>query len=65
MTNEIARLIRHIITPLVLLMVQQGWLPEAAQGDVTEAAIIIITLAGTFLWSWLNEQKALRKEPPQ
>lgn len=65
MTNEIARLIRHIITPLVLLLVQAGWLPEAMQGDVTEAVIIILTLVLTFLWSWYNEQKALKKDPPK
>lgn len=65
MTNEISRLIRHIITPLVIILVDQGWLPQAAQGDVTEAAMIIATLAITFLWSWYNEQKALKKDPPK
>lgn len=54
--REINRLIRHLVAPLVAYAVAQGWLPEYAQGDVTEAAVLVIALALPVVWSWAREK---------
>lgn len=56
--KEINRLIRHLVAPLVAYAVAQGWLPEYAQGDVTEAAVIGVALVVPVAWSWAREQWA-------
>jgi len=58
MTREIQRLIRHGVAPVVAYAVAQGWLPEYMQGDVTEAAVLLIAVAGPLAWSWARERWA-------
>ena len=54
--RELNRLIRHIVAPLVTYAVSQGWLPEYAQQDVTEALVIGLALALPIVWSWARER---------
>ena len=58
--GELHRLLRHVFGPLTVLMVERGWIPEAAQGDVTEAAIIVAGFAIPPVWSWLLDRLDLR-----
>lgn len=54
--RELNRLIRHLVAPLVTYAVAEGWLPEYAQKDVTEAAVIALALALPVVWSWARER---------
>ncbi len=54
--KEMNRLLRHLIAPLVVIAVDRGWLPEAAQGDVTEALVLLAGLAVPVVWSWMREK---------
>ena len=56
MTPEIQRLIRHGIVPLVIIAVQAGGLPVAAQSDVIEFSVMSLSIAGPFVWSWLRDR---------
>lgn len=56
--KEMNRLLRHLIAPLVVIAVDRGWLPEAAQGDVTEALVLLVGLAVPVVWSWMREKVA-------
>jgi hypothetical protein len=42
--EDIKRLIRHLVPVLVIYAVSKGWLPAAAQGDVTEALLIVVSV---------------------
>lgn len=55
--DEVQRLIRHTLTPFVVLAVQQEWLPDFAQSDVVEAGVIAISFAVTLVMSKLNQAK--------
>ena len=50
-THELSRAIRHTLAPLAVFAVQKGWLPEAMQHDIVEAAAILASLALVYLWS--------------
>ncbi|MFP4045038.1 MAG: hypothetical protein ACLFTP_10820 [Rhodosalinus sp.] len=54
--REINRLIRHVVAPLVTYAVAEGWLPEYAQQDVTEALVIALALALPIVWSRVRER---------
>ena len=54
--KELSRLIRHLIAPLVVIAVDQGWLPESAQHDVTEALVLVVGIAVPLVWSWARER---------
>lgn len=46
--------------PFVVLAVQQGWIPEAAQEDVLEAAIIALGFIVPIGWSYALDKWGLR-----
>lgn len=58
--NELHRFLRHALGPFTVLAVEQGWLPEAAQQDVTEAAVIALGFAIPFVWSWFLDKSGMR-----
>ena len=55
-TSETTRIIRHAITPLAVIAVHQGWLPQAAQADVVELAIIAVSFAVALFMSWREDR---------
>lgn len=57
MTKEINRLLRHLIAPLVAYAVAQGYLPEYAQGDVTEALVLAVALGVPLALSYLRDRR--------
>lgn len=57
-----SRLIRHMLVPLVMLMIERGWLPAAAQEDAIELLLIIVTSFLVLLWSYLRELKVEDKK---
>ena len=56
--DPINRLVRHLITPGVVLLVERGWLPEWAQHDIVEAGAIGLILAASLAWSWWDDRRA-------
>lgn len=54
--TELNRILRHLIAPLVAYAVAQGWLPEYMQGDVTEAAVLIIAFGVPLALSWWRDR---------
>ena len=54
--TELNRLLRHLIAPLVALAVTNGWLPEAMQGDITEAAVLIVGIGVPLALSWYRDR---------
>lgn len=58
--NELHRFLRHALGPLVVLAVEKGWLPEAAQGDFTEAVVIALGFALPVLWSYVLDRMQWR-----
>lgn len=54
--KELNRLLRHIFAPLVAYAVAEGWLPEYAQGDVTEALVLGVALGVPFALSWWRDR---------
>ena len=61
-SDETLRIIRHAVTPLAVVAVHQGWLPEAAQADVIEIGIIVVSFAVALFMSW-REDRAKGKQP--
>ena len=62
LTHELNRIVRHTVAPLVILAVERGWIPEAAQHDITEIATILVALGGVYLWSKWNARPTERTE---
>jgi len=59
-STEAGRVLRHVITPLVVVAVDRGWIPEAAQYDVIELIIIAVTFAAVYGVSlWRDRQKEI------
>lgn len=54
--NELNRFLRHGFAPLVTYLVAEGHLPEYAQGDVTEVAVIAASFAVAFVASKVKER---------
>jgi len=48
---EFNRFLRHAFAPVVIWATAKGWLPEGAQGDVIEAAIMIVGFVIPYVWS--------------
>lgn len=66
--QEAARVIRHLLVPLMLYLVETGRLPEQYSGDLTEAAVLIGSLLVALGWSWARqwrEARLARMDPPQ
>lgn len=63
-TSEVKRFLRHLTLPLVAWLVAKGYLPEALQGEAAEALITLGAFVVVYVWSMVNERKALR-EPPK
>lgn len=59
--SEVNRIARHIAAPVVVLAVERGWLPAAAQGDVTELLVIVLVLGGVYVWSRLNARPEIEE----
>nr|DAU76353.1 MAG TPA: hypothetical protein [Caudoviricetes sp.] len=57
MLDLFLRVIRHALTPLVVLLVSKGWLPEEVQGDLVEFLLVTIVAGLTLLWSYLKDVK--------
>jgi hypothetical protein len=55
-SDETGRIIRHAVTPLAVVAVHQGWLPEAAQADVIEIGIIVVSFAVALFMSWREDR---------
>ena len=62
LTHELNRIVRHTVAPLVILAVERGWVPEAAQHDVTEIVTILAVLVGVYIWSRLNARPTERTD---
>lgn len=58
--SELHRFLRHALGPFAVLAVEQGWLPEAAQQDVTEAIVIALGFLLPFGWSLFLDKAGLR-----
>jgi hypothetical protein len=56
-TEETARIVRHAVTPLAIVAVHQGWLPEAAQADVIELGVIVLSFVVALGLSWWEDRK--------
>ena len=56
-THETERLIRHAVTPLAVIAVHQGWLPEEAQADVIELGIIAVSFIVALVMSWRADRR--------
>jgi len=54
--EDAKRLVRHLVPVMVIYAVSKGWLPAAAQGDVTEAALIAVSIGFSLLWSRKRDQ---------
>jgi hypothetical protein len=57
-SEETSRIVRHAVTPLAVVAVHQGWLPEAAQADVIEIGVIALSFIVALVLSWLDDRKA-------
>lgn len=60
LTDETGRILRHGVTPLVVIAVHQGWLPEAAQADIIEISMVVVSFAVALLLSWREDYKRRR-----
>jgi hypothetical protein len=56
MTKELNRLIRHAVAPVTAWLVANDWLPEYAQGDVTEGLVLAIGLTVPLVLSWWRDR---------
>lgn len=54
--EDVKRLVRHLVPVAVIYAVSKGWLPAAAQGDVTEAALIVVSIGFSLFWSRKRDQ---------
>jgi hypothetical protein len=50
-TNEVGRIVRHALTPIVVGLVASGYLPQAISGPIIETAVIGATFALSLVWS--------------
>jgi hypothetical protein len=57
LSTEAGRVLRHAITPMVILAVDRGWLPEAAQHDVVELSTIAATFIIVYGVSWWRDKQ--------
>ncbi|PJJ86865.1 hypothetical protein CLV77_1425 [Brevirhabdus pacifica] len=57
MTEDIKRLVRHLVPVAVIYAVSRGWIPEAMQADMTEAALILSSVAFSLIWSKQRDLK--------
>ena len=51
MTEDLKRLVRHLIPVLVIYAVSKGWIPQAAQQDIIEVGLILASLGFSLIWS--------------
>lgn len=58
---ELLRVVRHGVAPLVIIAIEQGWLPEAAKKDAVEFTAILLSFGLAYGWSWWHER---RKQNP-
>ena len=49
--QELLRLLRHLLVPLAVLLVERGWLPAAAQENFIEVGVLVVTFLVTIVWS--------------
>jgi hypothetical protein len=56
-SSEIQRVVRHGVTPLAVVAVHQGWLPQAAQADLIELGVIVISFVVALGLSWWEDRK--------
>jgi hypothetical protein len=54
---ELLRVVRHGVAPFVILAIEKGWLPKAAQSDAIEFIAILLSFGLAYGWSWWNERK--------
>ena len=55
--TEANRVLRHAITPMVILAVDRGWIPEGAQHDVVELSVIALTFTIVYGVSWWRDRQ--------
>jgi hypothetical protein len=55
--SELARALRHAVAPLVILAVERGWIPAAAQNDAIELGVIVATFAIVYGVSWWRDRQ--------
>jgi hypothetical protein len=55
--EEASRIVRHSVTPVVVIAVHQGWLPEGAQADVIELGIIAVSFLAALYLSWREDRR--------
>lgn len=58
--TELYRFLRHLFGPFVIFAVETGWLPKAAQGDVTELLVMAAGFGIPYAISWLRDRKAAK-----
>lgn len=61
-SSEIGRTVRHAVTPVVIILVERGYLPEAAQHDVIEFGVIVAAFIGAYGYSWWQDKKELKAQ---
>lgn len=49
--EDVKRLVRHLVPVGVIYAVSKGWIPAAAQGDATEALLIVSSVVFSLFWS--------------
>lgn len=54
---ELLRVVRHGVAPFIILAIEKGWLPKAAQSDAIEFTAILLSFGLAYGWSWWNERK--------
>lgn len=59
--SVLSRLLRHLLLPMVVFAINQGWLPEAAQEDAVELLLIFVTSSVVLGWSYFREVKVRGK----
>jgi len=55
--EELKRLIRHGIAPLVAYLVTAGYLPEKFEGDIVEIAVIVIAFVLAYIMSLMRRKR--------
>ena len=58
--QELLRLLRHLLVPLAVLLVERGWLPAAAQENFIELGVLIATFLVTIVWSKVSVAGAIK-----
>jgi len=65
LSTEAGRVLRHAITPIVILAVDRGIIPEAAQHDVVELSVIAVTFALVYGVSWWRDKQKEQPHDPR